>query len=110
MLIKNDKIYDVLKEVALTILPAVAIAYVAIANAWGWGYVKPVVITITAVDFFLGAVIHLSASEYKKSIESLTSLKEAVLGSGDCETEEDEEITAVTDHEDDPTQLEDAQG
>ena len=110
MLIKDSKVYDVLKEIALTILPGIAIAYAIIANAWDIGYIKEVVMTISGIDFLLGAVIHLSASEYKKSIESLTSLKDAVLGSGDCETEVDEEIAAVTEHDDDDTQLENAKG
>ena len=49
MLMEN-KVYDVLKFLALVVLPALATFYAAIAAVWGLPYTEQVVGTITAVD------------------------------------------------------------
>lgn len=58
--ITND-LYDFLKPVALVWLPAVATLYTVIAPIWHLGDVTEVVGTLSAVDTFLGAVLHLSS-------------------------------------------------
>ena len=62
----NDKIYDVLKWVALIALPAVATLYTALAGIWGLPYAEAIPATITAVDLFIGALIGISAANYNK--------------------------------------------
>lgn len=59
-----DKYYDFLKEVAQVILPAAATLYFALASIWGFPYGEQVVGTITAIDAFLGACLHISSMSY----------------------------------------------
>lgn len=66
----SDKIYDVLKWIALIVLPAVATLYFAIAQIWGLPYGEQVVGTITAIDAFLGALLGISNYNYNKSKEN----------------------------------------
>ena len=61
-----NKIYDILKWIALIFLPAVAVLYGALAPVWGWAYPDEIVYTITAVDTFLGALLGISNMNYKK--------------------------------------------
>lgn len=62
----NDKIYDVLKWVALVVLPAIATLYTALAGVWGLPYAQEIPATITAVDLFLGALLGVSTVQYNK--------------------------------------------
>ena len=62
----TDKTYDILKEVALVVLPALGTLYFALAGIWGFPYGEEVVGTITAIDMFLGAVLHISTKNYQK--------------------------------------------
>ena len=63
----NDKIYDVLKWIAMYLLPALGTLYFAIAGIWGFPYGEEVVGTITAVDTFLGVLLGISTHQYNKS-------------------------------------------
>lgn len=54
--------YDVLKPIALIWLPAIATLYTVLAAIWGFGDVEAVVGSISAVDGFLGAALHLSTN------------------------------------------------
>ena len=62
----NDKIYDILKWVALVVLPAIATLYTALAGVWGLPYAQEIPATITAVDLFLGALLGVSTAQYNK--------------------------------------------
>lgn len=63
MRMKNE-VYDVLKYVALVILPALGTLYFALSGIWGLPYGEQIVGTITAVDAFLGAALKLSSDSY----------------------------------------------
>lgn len=63
----NDKTYDLLKWVAQLLLPAMGTLYFALSNIWGFPYGEQVVGTITAIDAFLGAILGISTSQYKKA-------------------------------------------
>ena len=65
----SNKTYDVLKWIAMVVLPAVATLYFALAGIWGFPYGEEIVGTITAVDAFLGAVLGISSVQYKKKAE-----------------------------------------
>lgn len=67
MLIKNNQTYDVLKEIALTVLPALSVLYLALAGLWGLPYPQQVSGTIMAVDAFLGAILHVSNKKYNET-------------------------------------------
>ena len=62
----SNKVYDVLKEIALTILPALAVFYAACSKIWGLPYDAEIPATIMAADALLGACLHISNAEYKK--------------------------------------------
>ena len=62
----SDSVYDALKEFAQVWLPAIGTLYFAIASIWGLPYAEQIVGTITAVDAFLGAVLHISTIQYKE--------------------------------------------
>lgn len=62
----DNKVYDVLKWVALVVLPAIATLYTAIAGVWGLPYAEEIPATITAVDLFVGALLGVSSAQYNK--------------------------------------------
>ena len=62
----TNETYDILKELALTILPAVAVLYATLGKIWGLPYVSEVPATIMAIDTFLGVCLHISSAEYHK--------------------------------------------
>ena len=62
----SNEVYDILKEIALTILPALAVFYTACSKIWGLPYAAEIPATIMAVDALLGACLHISNAEYKK--------------------------------------------
>lgn len=62
----SNKTYDILKYVAQIVLPALGTLYFALASIWHLPYGEEIVGTITAVDTFLGAVLMISSSNYKK--------------------------------------------
>lgn len=64
----SSKTYDVLKFIALIVLPALGTLYFALAQIWGLPYGEQIVGTITAVDAFLGAILGVSTASYKKGI------------------------------------------
>jgi uncharacterized membrane protein YfcA len=63
-----NKVYDVLKWVAMIAIDALATAFSVIAQAWGapMEIVTPVVITLTALGTLLGALIGVSTANYNK--------------------------------------------
>ncbi len=63
----TNKYYDNLKFFALVLLPALGAAYFGLGGVWDLPKVTEVVGTITVVDTFLGVVLGLSSSTYKKS-------------------------------------------
>ena len=66
----SNKVYDVLKVIASTVLPAIAALYIGLSNIWGFGFgeqvdetIQLVIVTINAV---LGLAVIKSSSDYKK--------------------------------------------
>lgn len=62
----TDKTYDILKWIAMILLPAIGTLYFALAGIWNLPYGEQVIGTITAVDTFLGALLGISTAQYKK--------------------------------------------
>ena len=62
----SNKVYDVLKDIALYVLPALATLVIALGNIWGIPYSEAIAATITAVDTFLGAILKISSISYNK--------------------------------------------
>lgn len=61
----NDKTYDILKRVALIVVPALATFVNAVGIVWGVPYTNEVTATITALGVFLGAAIGVSSKNYE---------------------------------------------
>lgn len=65
----SNKAYDVLKWVAMYLLPALGTLYFALAGIWGLPFGEEIVGTITAIDTFLGVILGISNSQYKKRVD-----------------------------------------
>ena len=65
-MIMSNKMYDLLKWVAMYFLPAVGTLYFALAGIWNLPYGEQIVGTITAVDTFLGVILGISLAQYNK--------------------------------------------
>lgn len=63
----SNKVYDVLKWIAMVGLPALGTLYFAIAGIWGFPYAEQIVGTITAVDTFIGVILGISTAQYNKA-------------------------------------------
>lgn len=66
----NNKLYDVLKWVAILLLPALATLVAVIGNIWNIPVCDPISQTITALGVFLGAILGISSIQYKKDNEN----------------------------------------
>ena len=63
----SNKVYDVLKWVALIALPALAILYGDLAITWGLPFGEQIPDTLTSIQLFLGVVLGISSATYKKN-------------------------------------------
>lgn len=61
----NNQTYDILKRVALIVIPALATFVNAIGIVWGVPHTNEVTATITAFGVFLGAALGVSSTNYK---------------------------------------------
>lgn len=65
-MIFSDKVYDVLKWIAIVCLPALATFVAIISKIWGFADLGIMISeTITAVGVLLGALLGISAIQYK---------------------------------------------
>ena len=64
--ILTDKTYNILKWVALVLLPALGALYFGLAGIWGFPYGEQIVGTITVLDTFLGVILGISTVQYNK--------------------------------------------
>lgn len=65
----SNKVYDILKYIALIVLPAIGTLYFSLSSIWGLPYGEEIVGTITALDTFLGVLLGISSYTYKKDGE-----------------------------------------
>lgn len=67
----RNKTYDILKWIAIVVLPALGTLYFALSQIWGLPYGEEIIGTIAAVDTFLGALLGISTNKYNnQSIEN----------------------------------------
>lgn len=70
MMIRNDKVYDVLKWVDMIVLPALASAYAGLSKIWNLPYAAEIPATITVLCALLGALLGISnATYYKENVQ-----------------------------------------
>lgn len=60
----NNRTYDILKRIALVIIPALATFVSAAGIVWGIPYTNEITATITAFGVFLGAALGVSSANY----------------------------------------------
>lgn len=65
----SNKVYDVLKWIALVVLPASATLYLGLGNYWSLPYPEEIAGTITLIDAFLGTLLGISSIQYSKKEE-----------------------------------------
>lgn len=63
----SNNVYDVLKWIAMYLLPGAGTLYFALAQIWGLPYGEEVVGSLTAIDTFLAMMLGLSTRQYMKS-------------------------------------------
>lgn len=61
----NNQTYDILKRVALIVIPALATFVNAVGMVWGVPYTNEATATITAFGVFLGAALGISSKDYE---------------------------------------------
>jgi len=66
----SNKTYDILKVVAIVILPLVQFIYTGLAQIWGFGFGEQINATIQliigAINVILGAALVKSSADYHK--------------------------------------------
>ena len=66
----SNKIYDILKWVAMIVLPAIGTLYFALSAIWNFPYGEEIVGTLAAVEVFMGTVLKISNVKYKKTADN----------------------------------------
>lgn len=65
----KNKTYDILKKVAMYVLPALATAVITIFKIWEIPYGEQIGATITAIDTALGIILGISSNNYNKNLK-----------------------------------------
>lgn len=65
----SNKVYDILKWIALIALDALGLLYKTLAAIWGWPFGDEVLATCTALSLCLGTLLGISTAKYNKSLE-----------------------------------------
>ena len=65
----SNKVYDVLKWIALIALDAIGLFYSTLATIWELPLGDQVLATCAALSVFIGALIGLSSAQYNRIIE-----------------------------------------
>lgn len=65
----SNKIYDILKNIALIVIPAIAMLWTTVGEIWNIPYTPQVTATISAVGVFIGALLKISTHYYNKNKE-----------------------------------------
>lgn len=63
----SNRIYDILKWIALVVLPAFGTLYFGLAGIWGFPYGEQIVGTIAIIETFLGSILQISTAKYNKT-------------------------------------------
>ena len=72
----TNKVYDILKWIALVALDAVGLAYEQLAEVWNLPYGTEIMRTCAILSVLLGTLIGVSSVKYAKKMEKLESEEE----------------------------------
>lgn len=62
----TDKKYDILKWVAMVVLPAFTVLFKVFGGIWSIPYTIQITDTLVAINAFLGAILGVSVANYHK--------------------------------------------
>lgn len=65
MVFKNNKVYDIIKWICLTVVPALNIAISGLCALYGWTWGNIVIGTIDIVAVFVGTILGIGSIKYK---------------------------------------------
>lgn len=63
----SNKVYDVLKWIALVALDAVGLFYSTLSGIWGLPFGDEILATCAALSLLIGALIGVSSAKYNKT-------------------------------------------
>lgn len=66
----SNKVYNILKYVALIVLPALATLLLGLGELWNIEIMPKVAGTVTLIATFLGAILQVSSAKYWKENEN----------------------------------------
>lgn len=65
----NNHVYDILKWIAIIVLPALSTLISVVFQIWGIPYGTEIAQTITAIATFLGAILMVSSIQYTRKLK-----------------------------------------
>ena len=65
----SNQVYDVLKYVALILIPALVVLVLTVGKIWELPYYDNIGATISAIGVFLGSLLGISSHEHNKPYE-----------------------------------------
>ena len=76
-----DKVYNVIKWIAIIVIPACNTFFIVLAKAWNWDVpVEAIVATTTGLQALMGALLGFSTHQYTKMQAALSTVKETTEG------------------------------
>lgn len=67
----NNKVYDILKWIAIVFYPAMVVCVISILTALGYPNVETVAIILGAIETFLGSILGVSSVKYYKKMSEV---------------------------------------
>ena len=68
-MIINDKVYNILKWICITVVPALNILIATLCALYGWSWGNIVIGTIDAAAVFVGTIIGVGSVKYQKALK-----------------------------------------
>lgn len=85
MIFENNKKYNLLKNIAL-IMPLFITLYGAVGEIWEIPYTDKIVLTLTAINAFIGGLVKISNAKFNNlEVDTDTSLDDDLLVERDDE-------------------------
>ena len=66
----SNKLYDILKYIALIGVPAIVVFLSTLGEIWGIPYTSQITATISAIGICLGTLLQVSSVKYQKEEEA----------------------------------------
>lgn len=79
-----DKVYDVLKVIALIVLPLSEFIS-TLGGIWGLPYTDKIVQTLVAINVFLGAILSISSANYNRQKRANYTVPEPEINESEAE-------------------------